>query len=213
MEAFDRRRASEDTINERMEEINTEIAPDLADPEVIVVVADEVRLEHEALTKRAWYKRGTKTKLTVDRERKAQSYIGFLDQNTGSVHLETVQWQNSDTIISALTSFVLHHKGRKITILWDNAGWHTSKKLREQLATNHTLAGIHLINTPPLRARPQSHRTHLGRSQDPDLQPSTRHIHPNPHRVRNIHHPKQVPLQTVKTRSVHGITGSSQSRG
>jgi hypothetical protein len=98
---------------------------------------------------RAWYKRGTKTKLTVDRERKAQSYIGFLDQNTGSVHLETVQWQNSDTIISALTSFALHHKGRKITILWDNAGWHTSKKLREQLATNHTLACIHLINMPP----------------------------------------------------------------
>lgn len=33
--------------------------------------------------------------------------------------------------------------------MWDNAGWHKSKKLRHELATNQTLAGIHLINMPP----------------------------------------------------------------
>lgn len=149
VEAFDKRRASDDVIEVRMGEIQAELAEDLADPEVIVVAADEVRLEHEAITRRAWYKRGEKTKLKVDRQRQAQSYIGFLDQKTGSVHLEAVEWQNSDTIITALTSFALHHKGHKITIVWDNAGWHKSKKLRHELATNQTLAGIHLINMPP----------------------------------------------------------------
>ena len=53
--------------------------------------------------------------------------------------------QNSDTIITALTSFALHHKGHKITIVWDNAGWHKSKKLRHELATNQTLAGIQAL--------------------------------------------------------------------
>lgn len=149
VEAFDKRRASEDAINARMEEIRAEIAQDLADPTTIVVAADEVRLEHEAITRRAWYKRGTKTKLKVDRARQAQSYIGFLNQNDGGVHLEAVEWQNSDTIITALTNFALKHQGKKITIVWDNAGWHKSKKLRHELATNHTLTGIHLINMPP----------------------------------------------------------------
>lgn len=148
-EAFDQRRGSEDAIDARMAAIRDEIAPALADPATIVAAADEVRIEHEAITRRAWYKKGTTTKLKVDRSRQAQSWIGFLDQNSGHVDLEAVDWQNSDTIAAALTTFALHHTDKKITIVWDNAGWHKSKKLREHLASDQALKNIHLIAMPP----------------------------------------------------------------
>ena len=34
-------------------------------------------------------------------------------------------------------------------MVWDNAGWHKSKKLREHLGEGNVLERIHLINMPP----------------------------------------------------------------
>jgi transposase len=120
-EPFDRRRAPEDQVNARMRQIRAEIAPALADPEAVVVAADEVRIDQEAVIRRAWYTRGTKTKLKVNRQRAAQSYIGFLDQNTGNCDLVRLPWQNGPEIITALRTFKTRHQGKNITIVWDNA--------------------------------------------------------------------------------------------
>lgn len=49
----DQRRGNEQKITERMEEIRKEIAPRLTDPDQVVVAADEVRLEHEAITRKS----------------------------------------------------------------------------------------------------------------------------------------------------------------
>ena len=57
------------------------------DEDVIVVSADEVRIEHEAITRRAWCKKGARTRIRVDRKRQSQSYIGFLHEADGSVDL------------------------------------------------------------------------------------------------------------------------------
>ena len=84
----------------------------------LVFAADEVRIEHEALTRRAWCRRGVPTVLEVDRQRRCQSYIGFLNQADGSVELTALDWQNSHTIIDALTQLVDKHPGQKITIVW-----------------------------------------------------------------------------------------------
>jgi len=50
-----------------------------------VFASDEVRMELEAFTKRAWLKRGERTIVKVDRERIAQSYIGFLNQASSRI--------------------------------------------------------------------------------------------------------------------------------
>lgn len=174
-EAFDQRRGDEGQINERMEQIRSQIAQDLADPQVLLLAADEVRLEHEALTRRAWYRKGTKTKLHVDRKRHAQSYLGLLDQNTGAVHLERLDWQNSSTIIDALVRFTLHHPDKKITIVWDNAGWHRSKELRAALSDYTNLEKVHLINLPPYAPdrNPIEHVWNEAKNQIANLQRDT----------------------------------------
>jgi transposase len=148
-EPFDRRRAPEEEVEARMEEIRAEIAEALADPEQVVVAADEVRIDQEAVIRRAWYAKGMKTKVKVNRQRSAQSYIGFLDQDTGKCDLVRLPWQNGPEIITALRTFSFRHPGQKITIVWDNASWHRAKALRELLGPGKEFAHIHLVWMPP----------------------------------------------------------------
>ena len=119
------------------------------DEDVIVVSADEVRIEHEAITRRAWCKKGARTRIRVDRKRQSQSYIGFLHEADGSVDLMRLDWQNTSNIVKALTDLTLKYPDKTIVVVWDNAGWHKSKKLREHLGKGNILERIHLINLPP----------------------------------------------------------------
>jgi len=84
---LDQRRADEHEIDKRIQEIRAQTAPLLEDPAWIVYAADEVRIDQEAVTRRAWCRQGTKTILKVDRARQAQSFIGYLDQNSGACEL------------------------------------------------------------------------------------------------------------------------------
>ena len=74
------------------------------DEDVIVVSADEVRIEHEAITRRAWCKKGARTRIRVDRKRQSQSYIGFLYEADGSVDLMRLDWQNTSNIVNSKNS-------------------------------------------------------------------------------------------------------------
>ena len=131
-EPFDKRRSPDAVIEARMVEIRAEIAPMLADPDTIVYAADEVRIDQETEIRRAWYRKGTKTKLLVDRQRQAQSYIGFLDQNNGEVILDRLVWQNGETILESLIRLVETHPGKQICVVWDNAAWHKTKLIRNR---------------------------------------------------------------------------------
>lgn len=82
-EKFDRRRADEKTTDLRIKEIREELAIPLAEENTLVFAADEVRIDQEAVARKAWYEKNTKTVLKVDRQKACQSFIGFLDQNTG----------------------------------------------------------------------------------------------------------------------------------
>ena len=170
-EEVDRRRADETGVEARMAQIRAEIARLTGKPEkqeedgneepeeerkeesngddVIVVSADEVRIEHEAITRRAWCKRGARTRMRVDRKRQSQSYIGFLHEADGNVDLMRLDWQNTSNIVKALTDLTLKYPDKTIVVVWDNAGWHKSKKLREHLGEGNILERIHLINLPP----------------------------------------------------------------
>lgn len=77
-EKFDRKRADEKLIAARIAEIREELIAPLADPDTLVFAADEVRIDQEAVVRRAWYRKNTKTVLKVDRKKASQSFIGFL---------------------------------------------------------------------------------------------------------------------------------------
>ena len=78
---FDVRR-NETAIQQRMTKIREEITTYLADPAWEVFCADETRLMLEAITRKAWLKRGRKTVVKVERTDEFHNYLGMLNLRT-----------------------------------------------------------------------------------------------------------------------------------
>lgn len=148
LDAFDHRR-DEAKITARMEEIRREIKPFLENPAWEVFVSDEVRIELEALTRRAWLKRGERTVIKVDRTREAQSFIGLLNQKSFTCETYRMAWQNQEEVLKAFEVFLKRHPKKKICVVWDNAPFHKGKKIRKALAEGELLERVHLIAMPP----------------------------------------------------------------
>ena len=147
-DTFDRHR-DEKQIADRMAKIRDEIQPILHNPDWELFASDEVRMELEAFTRRAWLKRGERTILKVERKREAQSYLGLLNQKNFRCWLGELPWQNQTEVIKALTLFLKKHPGKRIGIVWDNARFHKGKEIRKALEKGRPLERIHLINLPP----------------------------------------------------------------
>ena len=147
-DTFDYRR-NETLISQRMAEIHEEIKPFLKDKDWEVFASDEVRMELEAFTRKAWLKRGERTVVKVNRERIAQNYIGFLNQKNFNCHLCELSWQNQKEILKALEQFLKKYPKKKICIIWDNAKFHKRKEIKKALGKGHLLERVHLTNLPP----------------------------------------------------------------
>lgn len=147
-DTFDLHR-NETHIVERMVEIQTEISPFLKDDSWEVFASDEVRMELEALTRKAWLKKGERTIVHVNRKREAQSYLGLLNQKNFRCHLYEVPWQNQEEILKALEQFLKEYPDKKICIVWDNARFHKGREIRKALRKGGLLERVHLINLPP----------------------------------------------------------------
>lgn len=145
---FDHRR-DDAAVAKRIEEIRKEIRPFLDDPAWEVFASDEVRIELEALVKRAWLKRGERTVVKVDRKREAQNYVGFLNQKSFVCHLYEVPWQNQNEVMKALKQFKTEYPDKNICIVWDNAAFHKGTLIRSELSKGKSLQSFHLINFPP----------------------------------------------------------------
>lgn len=136
----------EEEVEKRMKEIKAEIEPFMQDAEWIVCASDESRIVWESIIRRLWLPKGAKTVIKVERKRRAQSFIGFLNLKTGEELLYRLSWQKQDEIIPVLEALVQKYPDKHICIIWDNARFHHGKKLKAKLST--TLKTIHLINLP-----------------------------------------------------------------
>lgn len=139
----------EAAIARRVKEIKKEVAPYLKDPEWTVASSDEVRIVLEALTRKAWLKKGERTVVKIRRSSEYQSYIGFLNLKTHMASLLELSWQNQETIIEALVAYAKEQPNKRICLIWDNVSFHKGALLRKELATGGRLAQYHLINFPP----------------------------------------------------------------
>lgn len=147
-DTFDRKR-DEALITARMNAIALELAPLLADDTWEVFASDEVRMDQEAVIRKCWLKKGQRTIIKVDRKKQSQSYIGFLNQKNYQCHLYEMPWQNSDEVLKAMKQFLNKYPDKKICIVWDNAAFHKSKAIRDQLAKGGIMERVHLIAMPP----------------------------------------------------------------
>lgn len=136
-------------VKKRMKQIRRGIKPFLGNPLWEVFASDEVRIELEAETRRAWLKKGERTIVKVDRKREAQSYIGFLNQKSFVCHMYEMSWQNQQEILKAFKVFLKEYPGKRVCVVWDNAAFHKGKEIGDALKKGGLLERVHLIALPP----------------------------------------------------------------
>lgn len=136
-------------IANRMEEIYGEIIPYLESPDWEVFCSDEVRMQLEAITRKAWLKKGEKTVFKVERTDDYQNYLGFLNQKTLKCYVFEIAWGRAEEIIKAIAKFINLYPNKKICIIWDNATCHKGKLMRKALAKGGLLERVHLVALPP----------------------------------------------------------------
>ena len=142
-------RRDEAAIKKRQREIRKEIKPLLEDERWMVFASDETRLQKEAEIRRAWLVKGKKTVVKTERSKEHQNYLGFLDQRTHLCQVFPIKRGNSAETIRVLKKLVKQYPDKRVCIIWDNARWHKSKQLREQLSRSKSLERIHLIALEP----------------------------------------------------------------
>lgn len=147
-DTFDWKR-DERLITERMTAIRNEIKPLLHRDDWEVFSCDEVKMQQDAIIRKCWLKKGQRTVIKIDRDKQSQSYIGFLNQKSYRCHLYELNWQNSEEILKGIEQFLKEYPGKHIAIVWDNAPFHKSQKIRAQLKRHGIMERVHLIAMPP----------------------------------------------------------------
>ena len=132
-----------------MAEVKTEVKA-LLDQGWEVYTADEVRLEHEAETRRMWLPRGQRTKLSVDRKKTSQSFFGALSLTSKKVKLYPIEGnQNTEQTILSLDRLQRETEAGKIAVVLDNARFHHAKALTDLYEPGQLLERITPIHLPP----------------------------------------------------------------
>jgi transposase len=145
---FDKRR-DEAKIASRMKEIKEQVRGLLAEGYEVYTV-DEVRVEHEAETRRMWLPRGKRTKLKVDRKKSAHSFFGALSLTEKKMKIyPIVGQQNAEQSILMLSRLQRETPGKKIAAVLDNASFHHAKDLTKLFSPGEILERITPIYLPP----------------------------------------------------------------
>jgi transposase len=148
---FDLKR-DEEQVKLRVQAIATEIKQ-LRASDYQIFCVDEVRMQQEAEIRRAWLKKNERTTVKVNRQKESQDYLGLLSQDNFRCFLYKLDWINSKNVIRALKKFLespeITYTNKRIAIIWDNASWHRSKELKEELKRGGLLERVHLIPMPP----------------------------------------------------------------
>ena len=145
---FDKRR-DEAQIATRMAEIRAQVAGLLADGWEVYTI-DEVRVEHEAETRRMWLPRGRRTKLEVDRKKVACSFFGALSLTSKQMKVYPIDGQqNAEQMMFMMARLQRETAADKIAVVLDNAGFHHAKALTRLFETGQALEKITPIYLPP----------------------------------------------------------------
>lgn len=122
----------------------------------VILVADEMNLNQETKTKNIWYFRNKEPIVEAKRKGESQNFYGALNIKTGQETAIKAEKQNSQWTIRFLKKLGNLYQNKKIFLIWDNASWHKSKKIREFLQTTKQFI---LYNFPPYtpELNPQEH--------------------------------------------------------
>lgn len=156
-------------IAETMAKIKKEVDKRWKNKKWIIYTADEVRLVWEAITRRVWFPKGQVPILSVKRSDKYQHFVGFLSLKDGEERLFKLSWQNSVQVRKSLNKIKKLNPDKKILIIWDNAGFHKGKVIKNWLRRN---SNFFLMNFPPYSPdyNPQEHVWKYGKDETANMQ-------------------------------------------
>ena len=128
-------RRDEKAIARRMAEIRDQVANLLQDGWEVYTV-DEVRVEHEAETRRMWLPKGKRTKLYVDRKKASRSFFGALSLTTKKMRIYPIEGnQNTEQTILMMDRLQREtEEEKKIAVVLDNARFHHARALTDLYA-------------------------------------------------------------------------------
>ena len=198
---FDEHR-DEKAITRRMAEATTRVKS-LLDQCWEVCTAGEVRLEHEAWTRRMQPpKEGSAPGRSVDRQRTSQSFFGALSPTSKRVTLYPIEGnRNTEQTILAPDLLQRETEAEKIAVVLDNARFHHAKALTGLYEPGRLLERITPIHLPPYAPdhNPVEHVRNAAKNNIATIQHETPRR--NPRRVRLIRHwPRRRPrLRTPPT--------------
>ena len=172
-----------------MTEVKTEVKS-LLDAGWEVYTADEVRLEHEAETRRMWLPKGQRTKLSVDRKKTSQSFFGALSltskksncirsRGTGTPSRQSARWNDSNA----------KPRQRRSRSSWTTPDSTTrSERVDHPLRAGSTAGAHHPCFPAAVHARSKPSRARLERGQEQHREHSARDPRRNLRRVRLPRH-------------------------
>lgn len=151
---FDVRR-KEDIVEKKIQEIKEELETikneaKKNNQKIAILSSDETRVQSDVILRSLWLPTGVRSIVKEYRQNWYQNIIGFLDHNTNKLTHYNLEWQNTKTIIESLQKLQKQKEYKNkdiIVIIWDNARFHKSKELIQELSKS--LKKIHLINLPP----------------------------------------------------------------
>ena len=94
-----------------------------------------MNLNQETKTKNVWCRKGKEPVIEAKRKGESQNFYGALNMRTGKCAALATDRQNSQTTIKFLKKLLKIYQNRKIFLIWDGAGWHKSKEIRNFLKT------------------------------------------------------------------------------
>ena len=122
---------------------------------------DEVKLQEEPNPYYRWSQRGVTPVDQVTRLRRSVSFYGGIFQSNGKHLGYQCDWQNSNETCQFLDQVAKYHRDQRTTrpilLIWDNASWHKSKRVKQWLKDNPGI--VKLMNFPPYspNLNPQEH--------------------------------------------------------
>ncbi len=128
----------------------------------IVLAEDEMILYFQATLGKMWMRKGRPIRIAIAAGRDRIGFYGALNIKTGKEHTMQANKQNSDSSIKFLKKLRKIYPKVKILLVWDNAPWHKSKKIKKYLKRINGLAktrNLELLNFPKYapKLNPQEH--------------------------------------------------------
>lgn len=136
----------------------------LQEPNIVVLVEDEMVLSTQTTVQKIWLAKGEYPKIEVSSKKDARSIYGFLNIKNGKEHAFKTKWQNMYVTYDVLEKLREIYPTQDILLIWDRAPWHKGSKAQEFIKQDGKIETIYFPRAAP-EENPQEHVWKDGRNQ------------------------------------------------